>query len=451
MIPRNLALSTLNSPDNTPGFSERYLERAFRHNPGMSERDRAFTVNLVQGVIRWRLRLDWIIGQAVRFPFRKIEPAVLNTLRIAVYQIFFLDRVPESAAVSEAVKQAKTTGRPHLARFVNGILRHICRQKDRIAFPDPGSDRIRYMSVSYSYPTWLIEMWAREMGIESVEPLLDAGNRIPALVIRVNTLKIDRPGLIKRLKGEGVAGRPTQYSPEGIEIEGLKGPVNELNAFKEGLFQVQGEAAQVCAHLLFPKAGESVLDICAGLGGKSTHVAQLTKGMARILALDIAHSRLVRLLQSSRRLGIKCIQPIVADAGAKFSSKFRCQFDKIIIDAPCSALGTISRHPDAKWTRHKSDLKRLSLLQRKILNQAVPLLRKGGKMLYVTCTISTEENEDVVSDFLEKNKEMALENLKNHVPEGGLDLINNQGFFKAFPDIHGMDGFFGALFTKKYV
>ena len=451
MKPRDLALKVLNSRENSPGFQNRYLKQAFQHVPHLDERDRAFTVHLVQGVFRWRLRLDWIIQQKVRFPFRKIDLPVLNILRLALYQIFFMDRVPESAAVNEAVKQTKIIESNRVASFVNGILRHICREKEQITFPDREKNPVHYLSAFYSYPEWIVEKWIRELGTDFTESILWAGNRIPALVIRANTLKVDRPGLIKRLEAEGVKGRQTLYSPEGIAIQELKGPVDQLNTFKQGLFQVQGEAAQICTHLLSPKPGERILDICAGLGGKSTHIGELMGGKGEIVALDMNHTRLISLGHSSHRLGIACIQSIVADAGTHPLPLRGDSFDRILIDGPCSALGTISGHPDVKWIKNEHDINRLSLLQKKIVNTAMPLLRKGGKMLYVTCTISKEENDEVVSDLLGKNSEMALEDLRNHVPEWGLDLIDDQGFFKTLPHVHGMDGFFGALFVKRVV
>lgn len=448
-MPRDLALKTLNGLDHSPAFADHYLERAFRQESHLSERDRAFAVHLVQGVLRWRLRLDWIVKQGIRFPFNRIDPPILNILRIAVYQIFFLDRVPDSAAVDEAVKQAKAVARRHVVSSVNGVLRNICRHKDQVSFPSRDTDLVHYLSVAYSYPAWLVEKWVRELGINSTEHLLEAGNRISPVVIRTNSQKLDRDRLIRRLKEEGVMGRPTPYSPDGIRIDSLKGPVNRLRSFREGLFQVQGEAAQVSSYLLFPAPGEVFLDLCAGLGGKSTHIAQLTGDRGRIVALDTSRSRLVRLSQSSRRLGIGPIERIVADAGSHLSHLFRCLFDKILIDAPCSGLGVISRHPDGKWSRDESDIKRLALLQKGILNQAVPLLERGGKMLYVTCTISREENEGVVGDFLKKNTQMALEDLRDFAPEWSTDLIDEQGLFRTFPHIHGTEGFFGALFTRK--
>ncbi len=449
MMPRDVALKVLNRLDLNPGSSDRLMERVLDQESNLDERDRAFAVHLVQGVLRWRLRLDWIIKKGLRFSFNKIDPSVLNILRTGVYQIFFMDRVPDSAAVNEAVKQAKTIGARHVAGSVNGILRNICRQKDRVCFPPRETDPAGYLSVYYSYPLWLVEKWIRELGIDSAERLLEAGNGTPPLVVRTNTQRIDRIGLIAFLGEEGVTGTPTAYSPEGIGIKGLKGPVSRLKCFQEGLFQVQGEAAQIASHLLQPRPGEVILDLCAGLGGKSTHMAQLTGCQARIVALDMNHPRLLRLSENLGRLRMGAIEPVVSDAGSGLSNLFRHRFDKILIDGPCSGLGIISRHPDGKWVREESDIKRLAKLQKSILNQAVDLLKKGGRMLYVTCTISREENEGVVGDFLKENSRMALEDLNDLVPAWGADLIDDQGFFRTFPYIHGMEGFFGALFTKK--
>ena len=448
MKPRDLALAALNRAENSPGHPERYLEQAFQQDPSLTQRDRSLTVYLVQGVLRWRLRLDWIIHRSVRFPFKNITPPVLNILRIAVCQILFMDRIPDSAAVNEAVKQAKASKAPHVVSSVNGILRDICRKKNEGSFPDRGKDPVRFLSVFYSYPEWLVKKWMRELGMDSAERLLEAENHLPTLVVRTNRLKINRPDLIRYLTQEGIEARPTPYSPEGTEIRGLGGPIQEMEAFRRGLFQVQGEAAQICSHLISPKPGESILDLCAGLGGKSTHMAELMGNEGRIVALDKNHGRLVKLARSSRRLGITSVEPIVGNAGDSLRNIFRRSFDKILMDGPCSNLGTISRHPDAKWTRDEADIKRLAILQKAILNGSPALLQTGGCLLYVTCTISKDENEGVVNDFLKNNREMTLENLKDHIPEWGIELIDEKGFFRTFPHIHKMDGFFGALFKK---
>ena len=332
---------------------------------------------------------------------------------------------------------------------MNGILRSICREKDKVTFPDRDSDLAHYLSVFYSYPMWVVKKWIKDWGIEFTEELLSAGNRIPVFTIRTNLLRLGRHELIERLQEEGIRAKRTPYSPEGILLEGFRGRPDELFSNKQGLFQVQYQAAQITSHLLAPQPGETILDLCAGLGGKTTHLAELTGDKGRVLALDISHSRLLSLGRNLERLGIGSITCLVADASRCLSSLIRFRFDKIMIDAPCSGWGVISRHPDGKWNREEGDIKRLALLQKRILNEALSLLRNRGKLLYVTCTISREENEDVVDSCLAKNRDISLENIRDHVPEWGLDLVDDQGFLKTFPHIHHMDGFFGALFKKK--
>jgi 16S rRNA (cytosine967-C5)-methyltransferase len=448
VTPRDLALAALNRTDDSPGFLERYVEDSFEKDPGLDERDRAFVVHLVQGVLRWRIRLDWIIRHRVRFSFDKIEPAVLNILRLALYQIYFMDRVPDRAAVDEAVKEAGGLRNRHVAGVVNGILRHICRDREGTPFPDPVADRDRYLSVYYSYPLWLVRKWIREVGPQATERLLDAGNQLPDRVVRLNTLKIDRAGLISQLENEGVSASPCTYSPDGLRMENWRGPVTGLKAFERGLFQVQGEAAQISSRLMDPHEGDRVLDVCAGLGGKTTHLAAIMKNRGRVVALDRQRSRLTCLAESAGRLGAHAIFPVVADATGPLSALIRASFDRILVDGPCSGLGVISRHPDIKMTKGKDDIQRLALLQRAILNQAIHLLNPGGRLLYTTCTISREENEDVAEAFLRENRGVVQEDLRKVVPGWAADLIDDNGFFRTFPHVHGMEGFFGALFRN---
>lgn len=447
--PRDLALMVLNGLPSKSIFPGHYLDEVFRRNPQLDDRDRAFMSHLVQGVLRWQRRLDWIIGQVADFPIRKITPPILNILRLALYQIFFLDRVPESAAVNEAVNQSKNHGAQHVVSFVNGILRRICRDKDKITFPDREGNTVHYLSVFYSYPEWLVEKWIRELGIAFTESLLSAGNRIPSFTIRTNLLKLTHPELIRLLGEEGITGRPTPYSPEGILLEGFSGRIEELSSFKKGLFQVQDQAAQITSHLLSPEPGQTILDVCAGSGGKTTHLAGLMGDEGRVLALDISHRRLISLKENSQRLGLRSINSVVGDASRELSSLCRIKFHKIMIDAPCSGLGVISRHPDGKWNRNEKDILRLAQLQKTIISQAASVLRHGGRMLYVTCTISREENEEVVNHCLKSHGDISLENMKDHVPQWGQDLIDNEGFLRTYPHVHHMDGFFAALFSKR--
>ena len=448
-MPRNLALTALNNRENIPGFQERTLEGAFDGNPRLDQRDRAFSLHLVQGVLRWQIRIDWIIKQSIRFPFANIELPILNILRLAVYQIFYLDRVPESAAVNEAVKQAGKLPKKNLRGVVNGILRNICRKKSEMVFPDADRDPALYLTITYAYPMWLVKRWIREYGVGEAEKMLRAGNDIPRLFIRTNTLGTTREKLLEILREEGIDCSLDPCCPEGIEITRLNGPLHKLQAFHQGLFQVQSRPAQICSHLLFPESGESVLDVCAGFGGKSTHMAALMKDRGFILGVDTNRERIQGLMHSAGRLGIGTIKPIIADATRPLHRLLKRPFQKVLVDAPCSGLGVISRHPDIKLVKTGKDIERLADLQQSLLNRAVEILEPEGKLLYVTCTVSKEENENNVERFLRRNSTMALVDLRKCAPGWALDLVDGNGFFRTLPHIHGMEGFFGALFRKE--
>ncbi len=448
-MPRNVALAALNNRENLPGFQERTLEEAFDDNPRLDQRDRAFSLHLVQGVLRWQIRIDWIIKQSLKFPFTNLELPVLNILRLAVYQIFFMDRVPESAAVNEAVKQAGKLRKKNLRGVVNGVLRNICRKKNEMVFPDADRDPHLYLAITHAYPLWLVKKWTKEYGMEEAEKMLRAGNEIPRLFLRTNTLKTTREKLLEALREEGIACVSDTAAPECIEITRLKGPLNKLQSFHKGLFQVQSRPAQICSHLLFPEPGESVLDVCAGFGGKSTHMAALMGDRGFIVGMDTSRERLRGLMSSAKRLKMASIQPVMADATRSLPWLLKRPFHKVLVDAPCSGLGVISRHPDIKLVKTGKDIERLADVQQTLLQGAVPILEPEGKLLYVTCTVSKEENENNVERFLGKNSTMALVDLQKCAPDWALDLVDGNGFFRTLPHVHGMEGFFAALFRKK--
>ncbi|MFP3928338.1 MAG: 16S rRNA (cytosine(967)-C(5))-methyltransferase RsmB [Desulfobacteraceae bacterium] len=446
--PRDIALSLLNLQSTRSGpWADDSLDEAFSRNPALDPRDKAFVSNLVHGVWRWRGRLDWCIARASNRPLSAIAPDVLNILRLALYQILFMDRVPDSAAVNEAVEQVKAAGKAHAASFINGVLRRLCRESGRISPPDPAKDPEDFLAVEYSYPRWLAARVLAAYGMEEAGALLEAMNRIPALHIRGNPLKTTREDLIRRLEAEGLEAAPL-VSPMGLEVKGLRGRVDQLSCFQEGLFTVQDAGAQAVSCLLGVEPGERILDLCAGYGGKTTHLAELSGGRSMIAALDINHGRLVHLRRSANRLGLAGIHPVVADAAEDPVHLFRTRFHRILVDAPCSGLGVLSRHPDGKWNRSEEDVARLAGLQVKLLNSAADLLEEGGFMLYVTCTIAPEENEGVVETVLNKRRELSLQDLGKKAAPWIEPLVDSQGFYRALPHVHGTGGFFGAGFSK---
>lgn len=447
--PRNLALDTLISLEKKGEYTGNFLDEIFKSNKDLDKRDRAFVSTLVQGVIRWKLRLDWITDRYASIPMKKIDPLILNILRLALYQILFLDRVPESAAVDRAVAQAKEyKGHRHIVSFVNGILRNICRNKGSIIFPDKKKSPEKYLTYFYSFPLWLSERCLNEFGIDFTEQLFEAQNTLPDLNIRSNSLKLSREELIAILADEGINGESTVYPPECILLKDFTGRIEKPASFKKGFFQVQDRAAQIMSWLIMPAPGDSILDVCAGLGGKSTHLIELMNCKGSVTALDKDINRLKTLRENARRLGIENIKTITVDVTKPFSDKLSSKFDKVLVDAPCSGLGTISRHPDIKWNRSEPDIKRLGRMQKSILANSAAVLKRGGTLLYVVCTYTREENKTVVDNFLRSTEDMTLLDLRDHIPEWGMDLIDNDGFFRSYPNVHKMDGFFAALFKK---
>jgi 16S rRNA (cytosine967-C5)-methyltransferase len=447
--PRAIALDTLVALEKAGEYAGNYLEEVFSKNPGFDERDRGFITNLIQGVIRYRLRLDYILGGFSNTPVKKIDITVLNILRLAIYQIYFMDRVPESAAVDRAVEQAKSLkGQQHVVPFVNGILRNICRNKDGVKFPDRKKAAVKYLSNYYSFPLWLAQRCLDEKGLADTEALFEAQNRFPSVNIRVNRLKTTADGLISILADEGIDAIHAEYVPDCLILANFSKRIERLLSFKKGLFQVQDQAAQAVTWLLDLKPCYTVLDVCAGLGGISSHILELMDGKGSVTALDTDKRRLEMLHDNARRLGLTNIKTVVADASLPFPDNLTGTFDRVLVDAPCSGLGTIARHPDIKWNRSDIDIKRISRVQRKVLENSFEAVKPGGLILYVVCTYTREENRTVIDNFLQKKTGASLVDLNKSAPLWARNLIDNEGFFRSYPHKHRMDGFFAALIKK---
>jgi 16S rRNA (cytosine967-C5)-methyltransferase len=445
--PRAICLEILNQVEEGDRPLDHLLTDSFKRYRYLTPLDRAFLTELTYGIIRWRGRLDWFIRHFSKIPFERIELEILRILRLGLYQILFLTKTPVSAAVNESVELAKQIHRRGGGGFVNALLRSILRQKEGIPYPDMNEDPVLYLSVVQSHPFWLVRRWVEEMGVEQALKVCTINNKMAPLTLRANTLKINREDLIQKLKEKGLNAFSTSCSEEGMVIRDPP-PTSELPFLKEGLFIIQDEASQLVTFILDPKPGERILDACAAPGGKATHMAQRMKNQGEIYALDLNKEKLNLVEEGCRRLGIKIVKTIKGDASHPLPIPEGLKFDRILADVPCSGFGTLRRNPDLKWRRNEEDIRRLNQLQFSILRNLSGYVKEGGILVYSTCTVFHEENEDVVEKFLDEYAEFRLDRIAEVLPEKCHSFIKN-GYFKTFPQKDEMDGFFVARLVKK--
>ena len=407
--------------------------------------DRGLLTELVYGVLRRQGTLDHIIDQFSKQRPEKLELFVLLLLRLGVYQSFFLDRVPVSAAVNETVNLAKELA-PRAAGFINAILRSADRGRDSISYPDREASPVDYLAVRYSHPAWLTAQWCDQLGLEAAEALAAAMAEPPPFTVRTNTLRTTRQALMERLALEGVTCNETAWSPDGIRLN-QSGAITRLPSFRDGLFTVQDESSQLAPIFLDPKKGERVLDACAAPGGKSTQIAQLMGDSGEIFACDVNHKKLRMIRETCDRLGINSVRTFTMDATAPSNAIKETTFHRILVDAPCSGLGVIRRNPEGKWWKSPADLAQLAATQLTILENLSNYLEPGGTLLYATCSTSLQENEEVVDAFLSRHPGFAPEDLRPLYPSLAA-LCTERGFFRSWPHKNGMDGFFAARLKK---
>ena len=442
--PRRAAVDLLLRVENEAVFADHLIDRELAGGL-LQGPDRGLFTELVYGVLRRRGTLDHIIGQFSKQPPEKLEPAVRVLLRTGLYQMFFLDRVPVSAAVNETVTLAAEMI-PRAKGFINAVLRSVDRGRDTIRYPDRERDRAGFLAARYSHPRWLVEQWLAQLGPVEAEALAAAMVEQPPLTARVNTLKLSREDLVARFAADGIVATPCRYSPLALKLD-LPGTVEQLPGFREGLFTIQDESSQLVILLLDPQPGERVLDLCAAPGGKTTLIAQLMENRGEVTACDLTDAKLRRVEETALRLGISIISTQLSDAAAP-PDRFREGYDRVLVDAPCSGLGVIRRNPEGKWRKGPEDLARLAATQKKILKAAAGCVAPGGVLLYATCSTSETENEAIVDDFLSRHPDFVLENGLTLFPDRG-ELFTARGMFRSWPHRHsGMDGFFAARLRK---
>ncbi len=414
------------------------------HRSALGPGDRNLAVKMVQGVLRQMQYLDAVIARFSKVPVRKMKTLTIMTLRVGVYQVVFLDRIPDSAAVNETVKVMKGAGQPRwLINFVNGMLRNIVRHKKEL--PDPGMDT-RDNGSPLNHPDWQVKRWREHFGYERTRAICRANNTEPHLALRVNTRLTGTTELASLFRKEGCRALPGRYAQDALVLEDFSGPVSSLPGYGDGLFHVQDEAAQLVALLLGPFAeGARYLDGCAGLGGKTCQIAQLAPARTELVAVEPSRHRVVLLRENLQRLRLDSVS-VYHGSLEEFCAEGPGLFKGVLIDAPCSGTGVVGRHPDIRWNRRQEDLKTYQRQQADLLEHAAPLVEPGGILVYATCSMEPEENMEVVEAFLGKHSDFTVEDCRPFLPEAAA-AVAASGFFAPTP-ADGMDGFFGARLVR---
>lgn len=420
---RETALKVLYEVDKKGAYSNialnEILKSVRKSENEIDNRDVGFISEIVYGTVAWKLTIDEIIKKYSTIKLKKISPWIINILRMSIYQIVFLDKVPKSAVVNEGVNLAKRYGHQGSKNFVNAVLRKV-EKKDYEEFFAIKNDTER-ISKTTSMPVWLVEKLIKETSIQKADEICKASNLRPILWIRANTLKITPEELKNRLNEEKIEA---QIDGNFLIIQGIKN-IENLSLFKEGLFTIQDKTAGLIPEMLKTKPGEKVLDACSSPGGKTTYMAEKMKNQGEIIAWDIHPHRVKLVEETSKRLGITIIKTEEKDA-TKYEEKYRNYFDKILLDVPCLGLGVIKRKPDIKWQKQSEDIEEITKIQKNILKNCSKYLKDGGELVYATCSILKEENEEVIYDFLENNKTFEmLEEIQIYPSE------KNDGFFMA--------------------
>ncbi len=437
--PRGIAVKILNRIERTDSYLDKLLDVELRSEE-LNDLDKRFLTELTHGVVRWKTRLDFIIEQFCKNKFAMQDPNIRNAMRVALYQILFLSKIPHAAAVNEAVEFVKRIRGQKAGNLVNAVLRNIIRNLNKLPTPDHEMDPVQYLSIMYSHPSWMVKRWVERYGLYETEQLLSANNERPTIVVRANSLKTTPDELVKLFEERNIRNTRSKYLENFIKVGHLSGIYN-LDLFEKGYFSVQDESSGLIVKLLDPKPGETVIDLCSAPGGKTTFIGELMKNQGKIIAVDKYEHRLNLVKQSCERLGVENVEFISKDALEVDVEPA----DKVLVDAPCSGLGVIQKKPDIKWQRELSDIRNLAKTQIELLEKASKLVKNGGVIVYSTCTIEPEENIEVVKEFLSRHPEFKIDDARNYIPS---DLVNGEGCMETYPHKHDMDGAFAVRLIK---
>jgi 16S rRNA (cytosine967-C5)-methyltransferase len=429
---RTVAARVLTRVETEGAFADLALD-AELNRAAAGPRDAALATELVYGTLRWQRYLDWILAPHSRRPLARLDPRPRALLRMTAYQLVYLQRIPPFAAVDDAVSLSRQHAKPGVPEFINAVLRSFARRGER----EPASpvDGVDALGVRCSFPTWLARRWVERYGLDEAGALMRALNERPPLTVRANTLRTTREALAARLRDvDRVETTPTRHAPEGL-IAASGGRPGSWRSFADGMLVVQDEASMLVARLLEPMAGDTVADACAAPGTKTTHLAELMANRGRILAFDPQPARLALVGEAAARLGVTIVE--IHDGTVEtLAPRFATACGAVLVDAPCTNLGVLRRNPEVKWRRQPDDVAVSAARQRAILAAAATMVRPGGRLVYATCSLEPEENDDVMAAFLAERSDFAVD------PPSAFPLpLDPDGVLRCLPHRHGTDGF----------
>lgn len=443
---RELALETIIEVLEKGGYSHKAIRAMLEKYQYLDKRDRSFLTRLCEGTIEHAIELDYIINQFSKVKVNKQKPVIRCILRMGVYQIKYMDGVIDSAACNESVKLAKKKGFVNLSGFVNGVLRNIARSLDQIQYPDQQKQPMEYLSVVYSMPEWIVKKWVKAYGFDVTKGILEAFVADKPTTIRTNLNQCSVEELEAMLKEESVTVEAADYIPYALKISDYN-YMRKIEAFRKGLFQIQDESSMLVAEVAGVKEGDYVIDVCAAPGGKSLHLAQKLNGTGTVDARDLTYEKVSMIEENCRRLGFENV--VIKEQDALILDPASVEkADVVIADLPCSGLGVIGKKTDIKYKMSEGQQKELVKLQRDILDVVVQYVKQGGTLIYSTCTINKEENEDTMN-WLVKEKGFELESIEPYIDKKLWNVTTKEGYLQLLPGIHSTDGFFLSRLIKK--
>lgn len=414
-----------------------YLQLALKKELDTLEaKDKGFANELIYGTIKWRLRLDYVLDQFSKTPVKKMKPFIRQLMRMSVYQILFLDKVPTSAAINEAVKIMHKRKMSNLSGFVNGVLRNIDRNKSEITYPN--------LSIYYSIPEWIITRWMKYYGEMETKAICESLSQRARVCIRINNLKTTKDKVKALLSEEGITVLEEGFLPESLYIHAPNG-IHHSPSFKAGLWTVQDESAMLVGHVLGPEKGDEILDVCSAPGGKTVHLAELMQNEGHIIGADVHEHKIELIEKNAKRLGASIVEGKLQD-GMLINEDWKEKFDKILLDAPCSGLGIIKRKPDIRYAKDETAIRDINNIQRKLLKNAINYLKKDGILVYSTCTLTQEENQNMVEYALSLG--LQLDAIPYDMPACLKPYIKDNAYIEILPHVTDTDGFFMARFRK---